>query len=1156
MRYLTKNQCLLDKSLLLKIGIYFFFKDLFSKYLIFIFCLFISHSVFAQNDGNLFIKNYSPQQYRAAIQNWAIVQDHRGILYTANDQGVLEYDGQNWILIKTTNQSAVRSLSLDKEGRVYVGGSDEFGFLAPDKLGRTKYVSLSKSLPKDKKNFGDVWSTHVTSQGVCFQTDQFLFLYHPERNDFSILPAFVDSYFFLAFWVNQKLYVFDQEYGLHQLENGKLSLAQGGEQLINKRIYALLPHLKGELLVGTYQSGLLRYRPEATKDSIFTSFKTEVDNYLAKKQLYSATVLTNDEIALCTRSGGIAIISQQGKLREIIDQSGGIADNNVHYAFLSREGALWLALDNGISQIDYFLPIRFWNNKKGLEGTIKDIYVFKNQLYIASSLGVFYQKGNQFYPVKSLNTQTWSLLAFRPDAKNELLLVSSNQGIFQIEGDVAFPVYLTQRTAALKLYASPSNPSILYVGLKGGLLRMNYQKGSWVNIQEISPIKSEIYTIAEEKPNVLWLGTFIEGVVRAELNPNYALAKVQTFGEKEGLPSLRGNQVYRVRDKVYIGTSAGLYTYSTASKKLQISQDFGKALGSRKYGVHSLTIDPVQNIWVANNNNQFQAIGVARKLTKKGYVWEDRVLRSLPEFNEIVLHADTSYQIWLGGSEGLFRYNPKEKFNINAKVNVLIRKITLKEDSLIFGGSFYDDSDRQPVAHSEQTSGIHNVFQYSDNNSIEFYVAAPFYIRNEAIEYRYRIQESPSNWIEQFLVGMKTPQWSGWTKESKRPYTNLSEGTYLFYVQARNVYGTTSEVVTFSFEILPPWYRSIWAYFMYFILSILIVGVSIRLYTIRLRQQKKHLEQVIQARTLEISQKNEVLSNQQAEIIEQSESLAEKNQEITSSINYARRIQEAMLPHLSAIKKSFPESFILYEPRDIVSGDFYWFTETNLEPRYTKEPTLKNTPSIFRGFAEGKKIIAAVDCTGHGVPGAFMSMVGDAYLNQIINSEVITQPQLILKELDNYVRNGLKQKETSNLDGMDMTICVIDPNLKTLSFAGAKNPLIYIQDGNLHQIRGDKLGIGGFIFDESPKEFTRHVISIDKPTWFYIFSDGYQDQFGGKKGKKFMIRNLKELLLDNHQKPMEEQSLLLKEALIDWMQGYKQVDDILVIGAYLDPEKL
>jgi serine phosphatase RsbU (regulator of sigma subunit) len=263
-----------------------------------------------------------------------------------------------------------------------------------------------------------------------------------------------------------------------------------------------------------------------------------------------------------------------------------------------------------------------------------------------------------------------------------------------------------------------------------------------------------------------------------------------------------------------------------------------------------------------------------------------------------------------------------------------------------------------------------------------------------------------------------------------------------------------------------------------------------------------------------------------------------------------------MLPHLSAIKKSFPESFILYEPRDIVSGDFYWFTETNLEPRYTKEPTLKNTPSIFRGFAEGKKIIAAVDCTGHGVPGAFMSMVGDAYLNQIINSEVITQPQLILKELDNYVRNGLKQKETSNLDGMDMTICVIDPNLKTLSFAGAKNPLIYIQDGNLHQIRGDKLGIGGFIFDESPKEFTRHVISIDKPTWFYIFSDGYQDQFGGKKGKKFMIRNLKELLLDNHQKPMEEQSLLLKEALIDWMQGYKQVDDILVIGAYLDPEKL
>ncbi len=1129
-------------------------------------------SASAQINEKMFVENYSPQQYRAAIQNWAIVQDLRGILYIANDRGVLEYDGQKWILIQTSNQSAVRSLSMDKEGRVYVGGSDEFGVLVPNERGETEYLSLIENIPDEQKKFGDVWTTQVTSQGVCFQTDQYLFLYHPERNIFTVIPAFEESYFFLTFWIQDKLYVFDQEYGLYQLESGLLKLVRGGKQLKGKRIYAMISHQEDAFLLGTYQSGLLRYSPNAeNQDSLIVPFKTEADRYIIEKQLYSATELPSGEIALCTRAGGVVIISKDGKLHEIIDQGQGIADNNVHYAFVSREGILWLALDNGISKVDYFSPIRFWNETHGLRGTIKDVCFFNKTLYVATSLGVFYRKNHQFYPIQGISTQAWSLLDFKPKEGKNFLLVGSNQGVFKIEGDVAFPVYLTKRTAALKLYESPSQQGILYVGLKGGLARMRHGKNGWIDIEQISPIKSEIYSIAEEKPGVLWLGTFIEGVIRAELNPNYALAKLKNFGLAEGLPSLRGCQVYRIQDKIYVGTAKGLYAFSSSKQMLKPTQDFSKNLAFENYGIHSLVVDAQQNVWVADTDNQSQYIGVARRQGNQRYQWEDHLLRSLPEFNEIILHVDSTLQTWIGGSEGLFRYKAQDTLHFKSDFKVLIRKITLKEDSLIFGGSFYDKLDRIPVASQAQTKSIKHIFEYADNNSIEFYVSAPFFRKSDATEYRYRLEERNPTWVEWLLTGTKTPQWSVWTKETKRQYTNLREGTYVFYAQARNIEGLSSEVIAFRFEISPPWYRSLLAYIAYIILGLLAVGGGVRFYTMRLRRQKRQLEQVILARTLEISQKNEVLSNQQAEILqqaedlrqanvailEQSQELVHQNQEITSSINYARRIQESMLPQMAEIQRAFPESFIIYEPRDIVSGDFYWFVETPLEPRYTKEPNLSGTPSIFRGFAKGKKIIAAVDCTGHGVPGAFMSMLGDAYLSQIINSEGITQPQLILKELDNYVKSGLKQKETANLDGMDMTICVIDPNLHTLSFAGAKNPLIYIQDGELHHIRGDKVGIGGFVFDDrEEKEFTRHVISLDKPTWFYLFSDGYQDQFGGERGKKFMIKHLKELLLEHHQKPMQEQSLLLKEAIVEWMRGYQQVDDILIFGAYLDPDNL
>jgi len=281
------------------------------------------------------------------------------------------------------------------------------------------------------------------------------------------------------------------------------------------------------------------------------------------------------------------------------------------------------------------------------------------------------------------------------------------------------------------------------------------------------------------------------------------------------------------------------------------------------------------------------------------------------------------------------------------------------------------------------------------------------------------------------------------------------------------------------------------------------------------------------------------------EVVRAKEIIEKKNQDITSSINYAKRIQEATLPQIEEIKRILPESFVLFKPRDIVSGDFYWYAK--LDPRPIYEGQDDDKQKILVGYESEKVVITAVDCTGHGVPGAFMSMIGNDLLNEIIDLRGVTQPDVILNELHNGVVQALRQSETDNKDGMDLSLCVIDKEKRIVEYAGAKNPLIYIQNGELHQIKGDKLPIGGVKIAQK-RHFKKHQIKIDSPTTFYIFTDGYQDQFGGEDSRKFMIKQLKELLLEIHTLPLEEQREILVNTFQQWTKGHKQIDDVLMIG--------
>ncbi len=300
-----------------------------------------------------------------------------------------------------------------------------------------------------------------------------------------------------------------------------------------------------------------------------------------------------------------------------------------------------------------------------------------------------------------------------------------------------------------------------------------------------------------------------------------------------------------------------------------------------------------------------------------------------------------------------------------------------------------------------------------------------------------------------------------------------------------------------------------------------------------LRQNSEELqttnEQLILVK-MSIEEKNLALGASLSELENQKEIIEKKNHDITSSINYARRIQTAMLPDLNKVKQALPESFIFFKPRDIVSGDFYWFSQ----------------------ISEQKSVIAACDCTGHGVPGAFMSLIGNDVLNETVNARDIHDPEKILHNLHEGVINALNQRATDNRDGMDMTLCVIDKENKKVHFAGAKSEVVYIQNGKPDQLKGGKMPIGGERLDIE-RTFNNQTVDVTVPTTFYMFSDGFQDQFGGDKGRKYMKKQFREFLVEIHNQPFDEQERILKLEFDAWLgERYNQIDDVLVIGFKVD----
>ena len=375
--------------------------------------------------------------------------------------------------------------------------------------------------------------------------------------------------------------------------------------------------------------------------------------------------------------------------------------------------------------------------------------------------------------------------------------------------------------------------------------------------------------------------------------------------------------------------------------------------------------------------------------------------------------------------------------------------------------------------------------------------------------------------------------WSLPANKRSVPYMRLPNGHYVFRVKTYNLDGVeVEEEASFAFTVKAPFWKTIW-----FILLELITAVTLIYGTFKYRErklikEKRILETKVKLRTREIEdQKVEIeaqrdeISEQKTYVEEQHDQIFLQNKEITDSIQYAKRIQQAVLPGKITLEKTLPEHFIFFKPRDIVSGDFYWVEKK-----------------------EEQIVVCAADCTGHGVPGAFMSMLGLTFLNEIVNHEGVLKASEILNRLRSNIIRSMSHKEEAEMakDGMDVALIVIDRQLGMLDFSGAYNPMILVRKGELIEYKGDKMPVGMHIGEE--KSFTSQRVQLVHGDMIYMYSDGFPDQFGGEKGGKYKARPFKNFLARISSEPVKKQASLLEAELKSWMGKEEQVDDILITG--------
>ena len=764
------------------------------KILLFLLAFLCINSTISQAQNNLesgsqIITNYSPKEYDSGLQNWAIAQDKRGVMYFGN-VGLLEFDGAAWRQYQVPNKSTVRSIVIGDDGKIYIGAVGELGYFFPDSSGKLKFHSLLNFIPKDKRDFSDVWQTFISDGKVYFMVGKYLMIWNIQKKKFKVIQA--ESNFHVMFLVRGTIYLREWGKGLEVLKNDSLTLLKGGEKFANERIYIMIPFPgeEGTSLIVTRTMGLFKY-----DGNNFIPFKTEADKFIKDNLVYfPGTVLSDGNILLGTINGGAVVIDTNGNELDLYNRENGTISSTVLYTYQDRSGSIWLATDNGISNVDYSSPVSYFDSRNNFTTTAFEMVRYNGILYAASNDGVYYldPKTDLFNKLDNSNNQSWSFLKFK-----DKLLVGTFDGFFNIEKNSLVPIKKTTGNEynVNVLRRSKLNPNRIYVGAQG-LWSMLRQGDKWVDEGQIFNITDGINSIAEDSSGGLWMGTNASGLYRVIFkkdNKGNVILNNPEIKHYDKTNNLQEGLVYvgRINHKNYFATSDSMYQFDK-QKEIFISDTSDKFISffykvTNNYPYNDVEQDSLGRIWIAAKGKL--AMGSIKP--DGSYEWVTSPFNRLANEAITRIYAEKDGTVWFSTGSGIIKYNFNKKSSDHTNYSALVRRVEIGEDSTIYFGAKIDSLAIPEISFK--------------NNSVKFrYSATSFESKN-------------ANKFKTLLDGFDE-RWSVWSTENTKEYTNLPPGKYTFKVAALNISGVEGNTGFYSFEILPPWYRTWWAYCTYIIL--------------------------------------------------------------------------------------------------------------------------------------------------------------------------------------------------------------------------------------------------------------------------------------------------------------------------------------------------
>jgi ligand-binding sensor domain-containing protein/serine phosphatase RsbU (regulator of sigma subunit) len=1032
-------------------------------------------NVSAQNYN---IRNFTSDDGLAQTFIYSLCQDANGYLWVGTDNGLARFNGMTFVSFSKEDSLADNFItcSISQGKGVWIGhmngGLSYFDgkkFHKADNLhtdqGRLSHFAKSPS--------GRVWGSSYSGALLCLSADSGIIKYSVFKE-----PEIISTFEF----IDENIILVGTNSGLKQCsleEPGLITINGTPDGIPQTRIVSIVKGAdKKTFFAATENDGIFRI---SVNENHISSFKIECPELLSVQDIYFDSM---SNLWICTFGKGLVKLNPNDPAGiSYLNTQTGFRTDNVKTVFEDREGNIWSGTyGKGLTRIysKTFSVIKFENQKYGsnvfsLCSDSKYRWIgLENGLIKTDSLSgrviKYYGKEN------GLPVDTVTAVCSASD--NKIWIGTGRNGVYRLDQgtDKISKIAISDGSLENSVTAMVIRKDKAYVGTKKGLcsISLNGSDISWYSISKGGLPHNHINSLFSDRSGKVWISTKSNTLCYIE---NELIHKIPL--SSPGGVSTLGPIAEDSLTRMWVGSNgSGIFLIKSDSIVNLTTKE-----GLFSNYCYSIVFDDHSNAWIGHKG------GLSRIMLKN---FSAKPLQQVNELSSFVCNPnssirDKSGKILIGTDKGIIVYDPALEYP---------KKIP---PSLVFVSVKINDEETDPAKNITLPPGKYKI----------------------RLEYQGISLKDPTLVTYQYkLAGYE--QWSDISKNNSVTYNNISEGNYIFMLNASGSDGAVTETpLTLTIIVKKPIWKNWWFLPAALIIMAVLTVMYVKRREYRLIIKNRELEKKVLERTQEIQ-------NQKTEIELQRDLIDKKNASITSSIKYASSIQNSVLPSIDLVNKLLPDNFIIHKAKDIVSGDFFWIAER-----------------------DGKLVVSVSDCTGHGVPGAFMSLLGITLLNEIVNLQGITQSEVIVSELREKIIATLKQtsQDVSNSDGMDMVLCVIDKKRKVIQFTGAMNNLVHIHNGHLNILKADRTSV--CVLYKSSGTFTSTDIEYNEGDVFYLFTDGYPDQFGGEYDKKFLSSRFYKLLLEIHKLSMPEQKDKLENRLKEWMAGTEQTDDITVMGIRL-----